>query len=754
MSLRTSPAALPIVGFVLGVGLSGSLLPCSIALPAMLVGCSTALGGPGGAILVATGIGLVVGGLDRREKPTFDRDLVTDVTGTVCGYWRERRGFATRSARFCPLRMRQGRRLLLRPPPIWLDLPTDFPAPPPGAVVRGRGVLSRFPGFANEDPAAPGPWRLRVKSRLHLLPVFDPSPPARWSAALRARVERAFMEAGPPTRPGLALARGFVLGDEGGLTESQRRAMRRAGLAHLLAVSGFNVTVVAALAGALFGFGGRVGRLAAPLLAVLAYLAAVGPEPSLLRAAVMATAGVAVLALRRAGSALQALALAAAALVAYSPEVLADPGFRLSFGATAGLIVLTSRWQKRFARLPTAVGTGIAATLAAQVGALPWSVASFAQFSPVSPLLNLLAAPWATLWMLGAMAWTVTAAIVPAAATWVLPFLDLAARPMRWIEHLPASPWAALWIPGGVGGGLLAGLAIGLLIDVRWRPRLLLLAVVALAQYPVAARRSSPFEVVFLDVGQGDAAVVRHGGFTLLIDGGGGRSRNVGRRALWPFLSRHRVGRVDVALLSHPDLDHCGGLADLTDFVPIRELWIAPSALKSPCPRRLAARVGRVRLLRGGDRLERSGVDLDVLHADSPDPGASDNADSVVVRLTLGGKRLLFMGDLERRGELRLLGSVRPLRLRCDLIKVAHHGSKTSSVPPFLAAARARLAIVSVGLGNAFGHPARSTLDHLSDVRMRVLRTDRDGEIELKWGEGAPWTLDLPASPRRTPLNP
>jgi competence protein ComEC len=259
---------------------------------------------------------------------------------------------------------------------------------------------------------------------------------------------------------------------------------------------------------------------------------------------------------------------------------------------------------------------------------------------------------------------------------------------------------------------------------------------------------SEGVEAIFADVGQGDAALVRAGGSTLLIDGGGAAGRDLGAAVLRPMLARRGIERVDAALLSHADADHCLGLLDLSALMPIDEVWMAPGAESVRCAARLAARarVG-ARTLRAGDRLTLGGLEIEILHP--VDAGAdAANRESVVARVSAGGRRLLFLGDLPADLERRLT-AVAADRLAADVIKVAHHGSAGSSSAELLRAAGARLAVVSAGARNPFGHPATPALVRLRASGARILRTDRDGEIVLRWQADRPWRIETPAAPRR-----
>jgi competence protein ComEC len=748
VSVWRAPAALPVACGLLGAaaGLAGLAAPVLAVVG--LVGAACAWRGRWGSCLGLLAVGFAAGAEARPDVLRDDPLLVVEAEGRICGAWRRHQDFPSHSARFCADWLGQGERIRFRPPTLRLDLPEGLPRPPYGALVRARGTLTRFPGFANEIPVPPGPWRLRVKSGAHLRIVASAGSAARASGILRARLDAAMERASGRGRPGVAMARAFVLGDEDDLSEDRRRALRRTGLAHLVAVSGANLTLVALLVGWLAAWSRRPVRLLAPAAAVLVYLAAVGPEPSVLRAGLMAGAGFLALFLRRQSASLQALALAAAALVALDPRALSEVGFQLSFGATLGLVLLTERWRNRLAGLPHPLAAGLAASAAAQAGSLPWSAAAFGEVTPLAPLWNLIAVPWSAVAMIAGLLWTLGALLLSPLAGVTASTLDLFAWPFAALERLPPGPWLSIWWPGGALGGLLAaGLLAAIFEFPSLRGRILLFGL-ALSLEGSPPPRLAGTEVVLADVGQGDAALVRQGSATLLVDGGGLPGRDLGGTVLRPLLSARGLKRIDAVVVSHADRDHCRGLIDLAALVHIGAVFVPAGEEASPCASQLAERSGRApRGLTAGERLRLGEMRIEVLHPPAGGERRGTNAASLVLAIESDGRRLLLPGDLparEERALVELVGS----GLASDLLKVSHHGSASSSDPIFLAAVSPRLAVVSAGARNPFGHPSPAALARLHGSGALVLRTDRDGGIVLRWRRGMPWRIQSPGSPR------
>ena len=265
----------------------------------------------------------------------------------------------------------------------------------------------------------------------------------------------------------------------------------------------------------------------------------------------------------------------------------------------------------------------------------------------------------------------------------------------------------------------------------RWAA-LVLVLVAALAGQ---VRAAPSLRIDFIDVGQGDAALITSPtGKTLLVDGGPRKSA----RKLTAFLAEHVHGPIDLVLLSHRHEDHVGGLAAAVRQVGARQFMDAVEPHQSGAytalmralaerdiPVREATR-GRAIDLGGGARLVLLGPPEPVIHGSRSDV----NANSVVVRLTFGACAALFTGDAEAPTEAWLLDSGAPLR--ASVLKVAHHGSQYSSGPAFLRSVGAQVAIVSVGRVNEYGHPADETLQRLASGGAAVFRTDRDGDVTIE----------------------
>lgn len=636
-------------------------------------------------------------------------------------------------------RLRQGTRVELWPEHAFVSLPSE----PPRSThrYRFRGFLSRPPGFSNGAPSTPGPWRLQVKSLRFVEPL-----PAGWmgswrglSLASRAWIRRELLRGsvGAGESRGSRLARALLLGESEALSPHLRRTLRRFGLAHLVAVSGLHVTL-------LVGVGGLLGRLLLPrrlrwcaaAAAGSGYLLTIGPRPTLLRASAMALLAAAALRSGRPPQALHALGSVALLLGLGDPRGLRQLGLQLTLAATAGILVFGSLLTRRWAGRWGVGGRALAASLGAQLATWPWALPAFHLVAPLAPLCNLLAVPWAG-FVLGL---AVLRCVLPPGIPWLAAplaralgtALDAAAAPLWWSAALPAR--FACLVPFGSGGVAALALAV-VAAGVLLRPRAgvaVVCALLLLARLQGRLEAPGDPELRLLDVGQGEAIVLADGDATLLIDGGGWTSGDAAGTILLPALARAGIRSLNAVALTHPDLDHCGGLLGIVDYLPVAEVWTPPGWPAEGCALELLASPGTtLRPLWSGGRQRVGRWRLDALHpaAGVRRPG---NNRSLVLRAEVLGVRFLLTGDVEAAAERAILDREPRTGLRCDVLKLAHHGSRSSTSAPFLAAAAPRLAIASAGRDNRYGHPARSVRERLAAARVPLLSTDRHGQIRLR----------------------
>jgi competence protein ComEC len=564
------------------------------------------------------------------------------------------------------------------------------------------------------------------------------------AAAIRRRVRHA-VSRHVPAGPAAAIVTAILIGDRAGLSDEIERRLQAAGTYHVIAISGGNVALLVLLTTAIVHVVVRPHRagLVMALVLVNAYGWIVGGEPSVQRAVAAGTIYLVARLIGLVPPAVHVLSTVAMVVVAIDPLTVIDVGAWLSFGATLGIVLYARRFAGLGVRVPASLVAVFCATLAAELALLPIGAAVFSRVSLAGLVLNFVAIPaMAVVQLAGILLvaldlfWNAGAAfaarIAGAAAGWLVgssALVDVAPW-LSWRVPPPSPIWTA---------GYYAAWTLAL-----WRggPRRVRQACLAAAIASTIVVMSAPaigrtppsgglLRVTMIDVGQGDAIVVQFPtGQSLLVDCGGTPGPfDIGGRVVTPSLWALGIRRLDWLVITHADLDHIGGARSvLNDLVP-REVWEGVPVPRSREVQALRAdaraRGTAWRTVRAGARLDVGDVALDVLHPPPPEWERQKvrNDDSVVLRVTYGRVEFLLTGDAASEFEHRRPESSTAL-LR--ILKVAHHGSRTSSAAAFLDRFRPHVALVSAGRGNLFGHPAPEVLARLADIGSTIFRTDRD----------------------------
>ncbi len=650
-----------------------------------------------------------------------------------------------------PVSMDGGGRVLISLPQFAERLPLH-------ASIEIRGDLRLPPAFEDFD------YRKYLQRRGVFGSMFTPTvttlgDPGRWDVQsrlsdLRLRLEDGLRRALP--EPQGTLAAGIAFGRDQGISHETKEDFARSGMAHLVAVSGTNVTLVAAIALVLAA--PYIGRGRATVLAmglVVVYVPLAGLSWSVLRSGIMATILLVGWFAGRPQSGLAGLSLAIIAMSAIGPAAVIDPGFQLSVAATAGLIVF-GPWLirglengARALRIEALAGRSVAVvvglSLAANLATAPIILFHFGRLPLASIVANLIAEP------LFAIVFV---------ASWVVAGLSLLSPTLAWVAGLGAyyplalltwlaevtARWPSLAVEDGkfwlATSLMLLAMAGGLPLYLRQprfgarpgRPKKILrryglaaaggvaaTAIVSLGLAPLAEPGTLRIEV--LDVGQGDATLITTpGGTRVLVDGGPSGYELL--RELGAVLPHWDRG-IDVVVLTHADQDHVAGFANLQERYQVGAWFDNGAAADTPAFAAYSNDVANRQTLLAGQQWEVDGVRIEVLW---PPPGEqlqSSNAGSIVLRVTYGEVSFLLPGDIEGDALRRLAADE---RFPSTVFKVPHHGSKTSD-PGSLLAARATIAIISSGCENNFGHPAAPTLDALAGTK--ILRTDVNGRISI-----------------------
>ena len=577
--------------------------------------------------------------------------------------------------------------------------------------------------------------------------------------------------------PQSEIVKALLIGESGAIPEEVRRIFRDAGVAHLLAISGLHMSVVASFVFAIVFFSlRRFPRLllmtnsiklaaAISLIPIIAFCLMAGARFSAIRAAIMIGIMLLAIVVDRHRDILSAVALAALVILIIKPVGLFDVGFQFSFAAVIAIILVVPRvtkWRqsKRAAdpiteAFPTAkmkLGDWLiiaaATPLAAGIATAPISAWHFNGVSAYGLLSNIVLVPLYALFIIPAC--LVGEIVMPISITLSQIVFDAVAYAINTGHHM--AKFIAS-IPGAyvrVGTPTMLEIAAmyGLMFSVLYWPRrkavragavaCILVLIIVPAAYRVSDWMNRDLRFTLIDVGQGLSQLIEiPGGKKILIDGGGyaGSSFDVGEKVLASYLWKRRIKGLDLVVNTHPHPDHYLGLRFILDNFDVGEIWISGHKLKSDSE--------YSKMLRGA---EQRSIPIEIVHDETAmrefgaalvevywpptvaynNPEYSLNDASIVLRLTWGEKSFLLGADIETKAEQML---IQRGNLASDVLVVGHHGGKTSSTPEFVRAVRPRFALIPVGRGNRYGHPVESVLARFRSARASIFRTDENGRI-------------------------
>jgi len=624
------------------------------------------------------------------------------------------------------------------------------------AYLERQGVY--VTGFADDD-AAFAPLGRR------------PAGVADWFERWRHGVGRLIQETLPEPQAGVLSA--LVIGTSAALPTNLRAAFNRAGVSHVLSVSGLHVGLVAAVAYALFRWllarsrwlllASNVPKLAAALsiVPVLLYAGIAGSNVATVRSVLMIVVFVAAALVDREQHLVVSLATAAIVIILSAPGNSLDISFQLSFVAVLGLVLAMERfwpwwraWEEAHllrlrgwrGRLWRVLAVYFVVSLSALAATTPLTALHFNQVSFIAVLANALVVPLlgslaVALGLLGALLFLLSETLAWLCIWLAGPVVQMG---LWLVQFFAAWPFAAVRVVTPTTLELAVMYAV-LLAGVRLSGRTRLICVSLLAAVGLAdgawwyadRYHRSDLRLTFLSVGQGDGAVVElPGSEVMVIDGGGlgGDTFDVGERILAPFLLSRKIAQVDYLVLSHPDRDHYGGLTFLAAHFAPREFWSngadADSDRWAQLRRQLRDSGVHQLVLHRGDARRIGNLDV-VVHSPAAHGGLRGNNQSLVLSLGFGGRRVLFPGDIEMLGEEKLIASSDGA-LVSAVLKVPHHGSHTSSSSAFLDAVEPHVAVVSAGYQNRFGFPHADVLQRYAARDCMVARTDLDGAVTIR----------------------
>lgn len=566
---------------------------------------------------------------------------------------------------------------------------------------------------------------------------------------IRAKILR-YMEEVMPKQDAAALF-AMLFGGYTGIKPELLEAFTATGIVHILSVSGSHITL---LAGTLQWLGAllrlRPMAVAAVIIfAVSVYAVFAGCVPPVLRSAAMGILTFVALALGREKDARHTLALVCLLILAFQPRLIYDISFQLSFAATVGLLYLSPLLRQALIKLPGWLAGNLAITIAAQLSVLPFLAWYFHSVSLSALLANLVAVPLVELIIIGGLLAVVLGVCLPFLQNIIFIFCSLSIGLVYNMTNVIAAlPGGNLSLPSGglVPGVIFYGLLFFFIWCVRtkrafcktWLKRyhrqaaLGGIALIAILFW--LSRQPAPLRVHFIDVGQGDALLLTTPrGKAVVIDTGGVLASlsdfDVGARVVVPYLKHYGVQEIEYLILTHAHDDHAGGASALRRSFPVRHVLIGRE------DRREYAKVFKTSLescnsfipAYTGQEIVLDGVRLEVVQAMDGTNNRTGNEASNVIKISYGVHDFLVTGDLDAAGEQKLLAG--GANIGSTVLKVGHHGSKTSSTENFVQRVKPQYAVISVGADNRFGHPNQAVVERLRQNQAEVLRTDQSGAI-------------------------
>ncbi len=597
---------------------------------------------------------------------------------------------------------------------------------------------------------------------------------ARLAEQVRNKYEEYMAQAMP--RQDAAAIFAMLFGGYQGIRPELLEAFTVTGIVHILSVSGSHITLMAGTANIVGRFLHMPPRATAALATgvILFYSLLAGAIPPVIRSALMGILTLLALTAGRERDAQHILGLVALGLLLYSPLWLFDISFQLSFGATAGLLYLAPPLRESLRKiLPIFVADSLAVTIGAQLSVLPIIAWYFNVLSLSSLLANLVIAPIVEWIIVAGLLAGLLASLLPLAGKVVFLLasvvLGLVYELSRWVAALPGSqiymPTFSWW------GGILYYMGLGwLVIGDEHRKRLMscvgskyLLAMgqklrdskgwqavsllgmlaVILCCWQIWCNNKE-MQVHFIDVGQGDSAlVITPHGRAFMVDTGGVRegSYDIGSRVDVPYLLHYGVQKLDYIFLTHAHDDHAGGVKGILTKIPVGAIGIGHEGAGDYLQAFGTGEIGKIKKLlvplQEGSSIELDGVRIDILY--SPESRkvqesqlqATGNEFSNLIRVSYGEASFLFTGDLVAEQEQQVLAN--GTNVASTVLKVGHHGSRTSSSQEFLTAVNPGWAVISCGYNNSFGHPHKEILNRLTScTKAEILRTDQQGAIVFR----------------------
>lgn len=539
----------------------------------------------------------------------------------------------------------------------------------------------------------------------------------------------------------------ILLGDKDKLSEDIQESFKTSNLSHMLAVSGAHVSyIILGLTYVLQNsiIGKKNGKIVC-IIFLLAFMAITNFTPSVTRACIMAILTLFSSIIYRKSDVYTNISVAALITLIFNPYSLLDLGFQLSYGGTIGIIIFIKRIQekKSNSKVINYIKQMALVSIYANIIIIPIMMYHFNTVSFTFIISNIMASPILGIIVITGFLFIIASITVKPLtrliAIFIKPILSILIKISQICSKLPFSNILVVtpYMFNVISYYAIILYCIKSKKNNKCKIIICLLIVLILINFIIYIFPQK-LRIFFIDVGQGDSTlIITPDKKTVLVDGGGSDSFDVGEKVLLPYLLDRRILKVDYVLISHFDTDHCGGILTIMEKVKVKNIIISEQAEHSENYERFKKLMihKKIRLIevKKGDKIKIGRYsEFKILFPTSRLLSENSlNNNSIVAQFNYNNFKMLFTGDIEKLAEQQILKTEKA-EIRADILKVAHHGSKTSSIPEFIKAVRPKIALIGVGKNNTFGHPNQQTIKNLENIKCRIYRTDLQGEIIIK----------------------
>lgn len=539
----------------------------------------------------------------------------------------------------------------------------------------------------------------------------------------------------------------ILLGDKDKLSEDIQESFKTSNLSHMLAVSGAHVSyIILGLTYVLQNsiIGKKNGKIVC-IIFLLAFMAITNFTPSVTRACIMAVLTLFSSIIYRKSDVYTNISVAALITLIFNPYSLLDLGFQLSYGGTIGIIIFIKRIQekKSNSKVINYIKQMALVSIYANIIIIPIMMYHFNTVSFTFIISNIMASPILGIIVITGFLFIIASITVKPLtrliAIFIKPILSILIKISQICSKLPFSNILVVtpYMFNVISYYAIILYCIKSKKNNKCKIIICLLIVLILINFIIYIFPQK-LRIFFIDVGQGDSTlIITPDKKTVLIDGGGSDSFDVGEKVLLPYLLDRRILKIDYVLISHFDTDHCGGILTIMEKVKVKNIIISEQAEHSENYERFKKLMihKKIRLIevKKGDKIKIGRYsEFKILFPTSRLLSENPlNNNSIVAQFNYNNFKMLFTGDIEKLAEQQILKAEKA-EIRADILKVAHHGSKTSSIPEFIKAVKPKIALIGVGKNNTFGHPNQQTIKNLENIKCRIYRTDLQGEIIIK----------------------